>query len=248
MLAPELPPCVYEPKISAIKIASPSALLFPFHHFRSFSASFLDEDGFPPLGRRCPHPRSFNTPRLRRRHQERDFAPHRPGKHFRLYRSGCWNRCVVFFPPRSHLADVPFNPAGLALASRLSEDPSKTTLVLEAGSLELDNTAILIPGEAGSALGTSIDWGFSTAPQEHAQGRSVYWPRGKVRLSIFCSERIVGLSGFLCYPGRWWVVCDQFLGADAGRRTRVRRMGGARERRHLVFCFHLKFSYYRMDN
>lgn len=69
---------------------------------------------------------------------------------------------------------------GLALASRLSESSSNSVLVLEAGSRDDTNPGIIVPGLAGSTLGTSVDWGFSTIPQTHANGRSVYWPRGKV--------------------------------------------------------------------
>jgi choline dehydrogenase-like flavoprotein len=33
---------------------------------------------------------------------------------------------------------------------------------------------------SGSPLGSGIDWGFATVPQDNADGRSVYWPRGKM--------------------------------------------------------------------
>ncbi|KAL8279232.1 hypothetical protein RQP46_008269 [Phenoliferia psychrophenolica] len=70
--------------------------------------------------------------------------------------------------------------AGLALAARLSEDATKTVLVLEAGSSpHLSDPGVQVPGLAGSTFGSSIDWNFVTAPQAGALGRSISWPRGK---------------------------------------------------------------------
>lgn len=70
--------------------------------------------------------------------------------------------------------------AGMAVASRLSEDPSLTVLVLEAGGTGINNTGISIPGLVGTTLGTDIDWKYSTIPQAGANKRQVYYPRGKV--------------------------------------------------------------------
>ncbi|GAA5927255.1 hypothetical protein JCM3775_002496 [Rhodotorula graminis] len=71
--------------------------------------------------------------------------------------------------------------AGLAVASRLGAgDSSSTVLVLEAGGNGQGDPRVDIPGFAGAALGTQFDWGFSTTSQSNANGRSVYWPRGKV--------------------------------------------------------------------
>lgn len=71
--------------------------------------------------------------------------------------------------------------AGLAVAARLSKSKKNyNVVVLEAGQNDPTNTGILVPGLAGSTLGnTSVDWAFSTVPQEHADGRSVFTPRGK---------------------------------------------------------------------
>ncbi|GAA6006662.1 hypothetical protein JCM11491_003135 [Sporobolomyces phaffii] len=71
--------------------------------------------------------------------------------------------------------------AGLAVAARLAASKKNyNVVVLEAGHNDPTNTGILVPGLAGSTLGnTSVDWAFSTVPQEHADGRSVFTPRGK---------------------------------------------------------------------
>ncbi|BGP18680.1 hypothetical protein JCM10213v2_006746 [Rhodosporidiobolus nylandii] len=70
--------------------------------------------------------------------------------------------------------------AGLAFAARLSEDPSLAVLVLEAGTAQPLTPGIIVPGLSGTTFQTDVDWAFETEPQEQANGRSVYWPRGKV--------------------------------------------------------------------
>lgn len=68
--------------------------------------------------------------------------------------------------------------AGSALARRLV-DAGKTVHVLEAG---LADTADEIHSPQGwpLLLGGEQDWSVMTVPQEHADNRSLYWPRGKV--------------------------------------------------------------------
>ncbi|GAA6062336.1 hypothetical protein JCM10212_006586 [Sporobolomyces blumeae] len=70
--------------------------------------------------------------------------------------------------------------SGLAVAARLSEDPSFSVLVLEAGTYQPATPGVMVPGLAGSTFQSDIDWAFFTQPQEHAKGRQVYWPRGKI--------------------------------------------------------------------
>ncbi|GAA5997649.1 GMC family oxidoreductase [Rhodotorula paludigena] len=71
--------------------------------------------------------------------------------------------------------------AGLAVAARISQSsPSRKVLVLEAGQSGAGNPGIDIPGLAGTTLGKAVDWSFFTTPQEQADTRSIFWPRGKV--------------------------------------------------------------------
>ncbi|KAH9053670.1 alcohol oxidase [Lactarius vividus] len=70
--------------------------------------------------------------------------------------------------------------AGLVVAVRLSEDPSVSVLVLEAGSPNLNDPAILTTARFGSHFGNpQYDWGFTTVPQTNANGKIAYWGRGK---------------------------------------------------------------------
>ena len=68
--------------------------------------------------------------------------------------------------------------AGCVLANRLSEDPSNTVLLLEAGGPDR-KMEIHIPAGYGKLHRTEVDWGFWTEPQAHALNRKLYQPRGK---------------------------------------------------------------------
>ncbi|KAH8881983.1 choline dehydrogenase [Thozetella sp. PMI_491] len=70
--------------------------------------------------------------------------------------------------------------AGLAVAARLSEDPHLRVGVLEAGSPALGDRVVDMPGLAGSALDTGLDWKFETTVQPGLGGRAIPWARGKV--------------------------------------------------------------------
>jgi choline dehydrogenase len=68
--------------------------------------------------------------------------------------------------------------AGCALAARLSEDPSTSVLLLEAGPRD---THPLHHVPAGYfALGRRYTWGYHSTPQRHAGNRSVELPQGRM--------------------------------------------------------------------
>jgi choline dehydrogenase-like flavoprotein len=69
--------------------------------------------------------------------------------------------------------------AGLALAARLSEDAKTTVLVLEAGGPPDQVAAYKAPGADLQVLGSPIDWGFTTLPQEGLNGRQLTYNRGR---------------------------------------------------------------------
>ncbi|MBB5911887.1 choline dehydrogenase [Nocardia transvalensis] len=68
--------------------------------------------------------------------------------------------------------------AGCVLAHRLTEDPSVSVLLLEAGPVD-DADEIHIPAAWGTLLRTRWDWRYETTPQKHLGGRRAYWPRMK---------------------------------------------------------------------
>jgi choline dehydrogenase len=69
--------------------------------------------------------------------------------------------------------------AGCALANRLTEDPTNTVLLLEAGGPD-DAQEIHIPVAFSSLFKSPIDWAYETEEQSHLNNRRLYWPRGKV--------------------------------------------------------------------
>jgi choline dehydrogenase len=69
--------------------------------------------------------------------------------------------------------------AGCVLAARLTEDSGAKVLLLEAGP-EPDAVEITIPAAYTRLFRSRYDWNYVTIPQERAEGRAVYWPRGRV--------------------------------------------------------------------
>jgi choline dehydrogenase len=68
--------------------------------------------------------------------------------------------------------------AGCVLAARLTADPGAKVLLLEAGPPD-EAPEIHIPAGVQALFKGPYDWDYTTTPQEHAQGRDVYWPRGR---------------------------------------------------------------------
>lgn len=69
--------------------------------------------------------------------------------------------------------------SGCVLAARLSEDPSTRVLLLEAGPTD-KKQEVTIPAAFSKLFKTERDWDYATVPQENLNGRSLYWPRGKM--------------------------------------------------------------------
>lgn len=75
--------------------------------------------------------------------------------------------------------------AGLTVAGRLSEDPSVTVAVIEAGPSGMSKTnAPKIDVPAGNLYNspgdTEMNWHFSTVKQDNLEGKEKPWPRGRV--------------------------------------------------------------------
>jgi choline dehydrogenase len=68
--------------------------------------------------------------------------------------------------------------AGCVLANRLSADPAREVLLLEAG--RAPPLASSIPANWPTMFNTEADWGYHTVAQEGCKGRRLFWPRGKM--------------------------------------------------------------------
>ncbi|KAH8826379.1 GMC oxidoreductase [Flagelloscypha sp. PMI_526] len=68
--------------------------------------------------------------------------------------------------------------AGCVLASRLSEDPNVSVLLIEAG--QKSHLFSTIPLAWGKIFGTSADWGYHSTTQTHGGNRTWFLPRGKL--------------------------------------------------------------------
>ena len=70
--------------------------------------------------------------------------------------------------------------AGCVLANRLSEDPACRVLLLEAGPSDW-HPFIHMPAGLAKLVGKKgVNWDYNTAPEPALDGRSLWWPRGKV--------------------------------------------------------------------
>ena len=92
--------------------------------------------------------------------------------------------------------------AGAALAARLSEDPSVTVLLLEAGgrdrALELH-----VPAAFSKLFRGRYDWSYDTVPQDRLEGRTVYWPRGKTLGGSSSLNAMMWVRGFAADYDEW---------------------------------------------
>ncbi|MGB0852637.1 MAG: GMC family oxidoreductase [Pikeienuella sp.] len=70
--------------------------------------------------------------------------------------------------------------AGCALAGRLSEDPSVTVCLLEAGGRDTSPWIHIPVGYFKTMDNPKTDWRFRTESDEGLNGRSIPWPRGRV--------------------------------------------------------------------
>ena len=68
--------------------------------------------------------------------------------------------------------------AGAVLAARLTEDPTISVLLLEAGG-EAVADEITIPAAFSALFKTRWDWNYQTAEQKQLGSRRAYWPRMK---------------------------------------------------------------------
>jgi choline dehydrogenase len=93
--------------------------------------------------------------------------------------------------------------AGCVLANRLSADPDKRTLLIEAGGGN-SNPMLHIPaGWASNFRNPKVDWGYNTQPEPGLNDRSIYWPRGKVLGGSSAINGMIYIRGVPLDFDRW---------------------------------------------
>jgi choline dehydrogenase len=69
--------------------------------------------------------------------------------------------------------------AGCVLAGRLTEDPSASVVLLEAGGSNA-KLFVKLPAGFSKLFKTECDWAYFTEEEPNLLGRKLYWPRGKM--------------------------------------------------------------------
>ncbi|MBT2332967.1 GMC family oxidoreductase N-terminal domain-containing protein [Variovorax paradoxus] len=91
--------------------------------------------------------------------------------------------------------------AGCVLANRLSADPARKVLLLEAGGAAPRNAEI--PANWPLMLNTEVDWGFHTEPQAGCRMRRMYWPRGRMLGGSGALNAMIYIRGVPSDYARW---------------------------------------------
>ena len=69
--------------------------------------------------------------------------------------------------------------AGCVLAARLSEDPARRVLLIEAGGKD-NNILFHLPAGFAKMTKGIASWGWSTVPQKHLKNRVLWYTQAKV--------------------------------------------------------------------
>ncbi|MBS0374777.1 MAG: choline dehydrogenase [Proteobacteria bacterium] len=70
--------------------------------------------------------------------------------------------------------------AGCVLANRLSADPARRVLLVEAGGRDSSPFIAMPAGIAELVKMPGLNWDYATEPEPALNGRRLYWPRGRV--------------------------------------------------------------------
>ncbi|KAJ6010314.1 CAZyme family AA3 [Penicillium sp. IBT 35674x] len=111
--------------------------------------------------------------------------------------------------------------SGLVVASRLTEDPTWSVLVLEAGSNRIEDPRIAAPGLAATTyFDPDFDWCITSQPQKGLNGRCIAEPRGRtlggssainLGMAIYPSQNDINTWEKLGNEGWNWDSVSQYL-------------------------------------
>ncbi|HEX2529045.1 MAG TPA: choline dehydrogenase [Geminicoccus sp.] len=93
--------------------------------------------------------------------------------------------------------------AGCVLAARLSEDPDVRVLLLEAGPPGRTWKISMPAALTYNLMNDRYNWYYQTEPQQHMNGRVMYWPRGRVLGGSSALNAMVYIRGHAKDYDRW---------------------------------------------
>ncbi|HYB09183.1 MAG TPA: choline dehydrogenase, partial [Alphaproteobacteria bacterium] len=93
--------------------------------------------------------------------------------------------------------------AGCVLANRLSEDPGVRVLLIEAGPKDRTWKIHMPAALAHNLRDDKYNWHYETEPQQHMDGRRMYWPRGRVLGGSSSLNAMVYVRGHAKDYDRW---------------------------------------------
>ena len=93
--------------------------------------------------------------------------------------------------------------AGCVLANRLSADPARSVLLLEAGGKDR-HPLVRLPMLMGKLMHSGIyNWRFDTEPEPELDNRRIYWPRGKALGGTSTINGMIYVRGNAADYDRW---------------------------------------------
>ena len=93
--------------------------------------------------------------------------------------------------------------AGCVLANRLSADPSRSVLLLEAGGKDR-HPLVRLPMLMGKLMHSGIyNWRYDTEPEPELDNRRIYWPRGKALGGSSTINGMIYVRGNAADYDRW---------------------------------------------
>jgi len=98
--------------------------------------------------------------------------------------------------------------AGCVLAHRLSEDPNRRVLLLEAGPADWHPFIHMPAGIAKLVGNRKINWSYSTEPEAQLNDRRLWWPRGRVLGGSSSINAMIYMRGTPSDYDRWAQVSD----------------------------------------
>ncbi|MEQ9691226.1 MAG: GMC family oxidoreductase N-terminal domain-containing protein, partial [Bauldia litoralis] len=93
--------------------------------------------------------------------------------------------------------------AGCVVANRLSADPDRTVLLIEAGGKDR-HPLVRLPMLMGKLMHSGIyNWRYHTEPEPEFDNREVYWPRGKALGGTSTINGMIYVRGNRADYDRW---------------------------------------------